>query len=156
MDEPFDIKNLQMTRGFIVDRFILIENLICTIISQHYLGHPDADFVVNVLGNELSNFGFKRNILEHIIEEKEDNKKQIDNLHKLNRIRNLFCHSTPKVKEDKEKENKQIFFTNPKSPKNQDKELNMEKELEKFKELHAVVSSWLINIAKAKGVTGFP
>src|SRR3989344_69721 len=123
MDEPFDIKNLQMTRGFIVDRFILIENLICTIISQHYLGHPDADFVVNVLGNELSNFGFKRNILEHIIEEKED---------------------------------KKIFFTNPKSPKNQDKELNMEKELEKFKELHAVVSSWLINIAKAKGVTGFP
>jgi hypothetical protein len=70
-----------------------MEMLVNAIISQHYLKKVVDAFLLEVLYDEYFNFGLKINILEKILEKinKFDNKK-IQNLRRLNNIRNHFAH----------------------------------------------------------------
>ena len=63
-------ENLTNARGHVVDRFVCIELMINSIVSKHYLGKVETNFVVNVLNNEMASFGFKKTVLKQIIDEK--------------------------------------------------------------------------------------
>lgn len=144
-------QEIQNARGFVVGKFVDIELTINSIISIHYLKEVNVNFVINVLNNEMSSFGLKKNILKQIVNTKKY-KKQFENLETLNRIRNLFGHVslclTDETKNIKDA-NAKIHLNNPKKP---DDKLNPDEKLKEFKELFNSVLNWLIEIGKEKGV----
>lgn len=77
-------------RSEVIEKFINIEWLLNCIISQHYFSQINRDFIFEVLYDDQCSFGLKRNIFLKAISD-VDNKK-VDDLNRLNKIRNLFAH----------------------------------------------------------------
>jgi len=137
-------------RGAVIDAFVSIELMINAIISMHYLKTVDTGFVIDVLNNEMSSFGFKKTLLKQILGE-EIYKSDFQNLEKLNRIRNLFGHASLKLKngENIADEKAVIYFNDPKKPGN---EVDPKTESEEFEKLFLLVDNWLITAGKEKGI----
>ena len=57
-------KEIIFQRGIVIDKFVTIELMINTIISMHYLKTVNTGFVIDVLNNEMSSFGFKKTLLK--------------------------------------------------------------------------------------------
>jgi hypothetical protein len=80
-------------RSFVVEQFISIEAVVCTIIGAHYFGTPRLDFYTEVLYDEYFSFGLKARVLEKILpSEDKDAERFIRRLRRLNVIRNYFAH----------------------------------------------------------------
>jgi len=137
-------------RGVVIDAFVTIELMINTIISMHYLKQVDTGFVIDVLNNEMSAFGFKKTLLKQILDEKEHN-IEFQKLEKLNRLRNLFGHASLKLKEGKNitDPNAKICFNDPKKSGN---EVDPQTASEEFEKLFLDVLKWLEKIGKEKGI----
>jgi len=88
-----DKKTLSKYRSEVIEKFINIEWIINAIISQHYFKRVLIPFVLEVLYDEYFSFALKRRILQKIIPDL-DNKK-IQDLNRLNTIRNYFAHCGP-------------------------------------------------------------
>ncbi len=89
-----DKKTLSKYRGEVIEKFINIESIIDAIITQYYFKRVLESFVLEVLYDEYFSFGLKRRILQKILQKiipDSDNKK-IQDLNRLNNIRNLFAH----------------------------------------------------------------
>lgn len=88
-----DKKTLSKYRGEVIDKFVNIESLINAIISQHYFKEVKGSFLLEVLYDEYFTFGLRRRILTKIIPDFDD--KIIQDLNRLNTIRNYFVHCGP-------------------------------------------------------------
>ncbi len=77
-------------RSEVIERTINIEWIINAIISQHYFGKVMRSFLLEFLYDEYCSFALKRRILEKIIPNME--KKKLENLNRVNTIRNYFAH----------------------------------------------------------------
>lgn len=143
-------ETLTYTRGHVVDRFVCIELMVNSIISKHYLGKVETNFVVNVLNNEMASFGFKKTVLKQIVDETTCQQK-FQNLEKINRIRNLFSHGSLNLKEGSNitAPDAKIWLNDPKKV---NQPSDPEENLKSFDELFIAVSNWLIEIGKEKGV----
>jgi hypothetical protein len=146
-----NFKELIYSRGNVIEKFISIELAINAIISMHYLKRVDTNFVVNVLNNEQSNFGFKKNILKQIIDCKKY-KKEFKILENLNRIRNLFGHASFNIKNQNNKltdESIKMYLNDPKKSGNI---IDPEVKMKEFLELYNEFWPWLIKISKQFGI----
>src|SRR3989344_571966 len=117
---------LRLARGKIAEKFIGIEQIIAAIVCYYYLGKEDVNFMLNILGNDQATFGFKRNMLQKLIAIDD---VFLQNLNKLNKIRNIFLHS-PRMGDSNDSGN--FYFRNPESTNPVNKELDPEKLLEDF------------------------
>lgn len=117
---------------------------------MHYLKTVDSSFVIDVLNNEMSSFGFKKTLLKQILEEKVY-ENDFQNLEKLNRIRNLFGHASLSLKSDTNinDEKAEIYFIDPKKSGN---EINPKTKAEEFENLLSKVMHWLIKVGKERGI----
>lgn len=82
-------------RTKVIEDFIKIEGYINTIICMNYLGCLSAKFYLQVLEDELFNFGLRVNILEKIfktISPSKELNRLIDDIRRLSKIRNYFAH----------------------------------------------------------------
>ena len=64
MGEDRTDKEISKFRSEIIERFISIEQLVDIIISYHYFGYLNLDFVSQVLYDDSTNFGLKCRIIE--------------------------------------------------------------------------------------------
>jgi len=82
-------------RTKVIEDFIKIEGYINTIICMYYFGCLSAKFLLQVLQDELFNFGLRVNILEKIfltISPSREFQPIIEDLRRLSKIRNYFAH----------------------------------------------------------------
>jgi len=135
-------------RSEVIERFINVEWLINAIITQHYFKRMVSSFLFEVLYDEYFNFGLKRRILEKIIP--NINKKRIQELNRLNTIRNYFAHC-----------NQEIFFGSE-IPSSQEKgfipdprkiaeEVDFKKLYDEFLLKEESVTNYLVDILKGLG-----
>ena len=145
-----NLKVLINTRGDIIHQFIQIEIAINCIISAHFLGKVSPNFVVAVLNNEMSSFGFKKTVLKQILDDKKFG-KEFQYLEDLNRIRNIFGHASMELMNDVKVDdpNADIWLSNPK--KIGDKVDPTEKS-KTFYKTYLTVYKWLIDIGRERGV----
>ncbi len=135
-------------RGEIAELFIGVETLIDIVISYHYFKDINNDFIFNVLKNENSNFGLRRNLFEKIISEYEKKIEIMDGIHRLNKIRNIFAHSLSKAAGD----DADVFFSNPKLG---DKDLDAGKLYDEFVQKRKSTHELILGLGKKYGLN-FP
>jgi hypothetical protein len=88
-----DDSKLSKCRAHVIEKSIDIELLLSAIISQHYLGMVSRSFLLEVLYDEYFSFALKRRVLEKILQKRKMAKQQmLDDLNRLNTIRNYFAH----------------------------------------------------------------
>jgi len=90
-----DRDTLSKYRSEVIERFINIEWIINAIISQHYFKRVILPFVLEVLYDEYFSFALKRRILEKVI--KNIDNRKIQDLNRLNTIRNYFAHCNQEI-----------------------------------------------------------
>jgi hypothetical protein len=144
-------KEITYARGRVVDNFVSIELAINAIISQNFLGKIDINFVINVLNNEQSSFAFKRNILVQLIDS-DKYKKKIEELHRLNNLRNIFGHASLRLRSGQSREDENAVF-DFNDPRKKDNILDAQKLLDEFTVLYPIVLEWLITLGKERGIT---
>ncbi len=83
-------RSISEKRSEVIEKFINIELIISSIISQHYFKKVIYEFYFEVLYDEYFSFALKRRILEKIIEKVE--KKKNEKLNRMNTIRNYFAY----------------------------------------------------------------
>jgi hypothetical protein len=88
-----DKDTLSKYRSEVIERFINVEWIINAIISQHYLKKVIKSFMFEVLYDQYFSFALRRQIFEKILKKTNKyDKKIIDDLRRLNTIRNYFAH----------------------------------------------------------------
>ena len=112
-----DEEALSKARANVIEKFIVIDNLINAIISQHYFKKVSIGFVLDVLYDEYFSFGLKRSILEKIVPDIDQGKR--NKIGRLNTIRNLFAHCGPKLYDSLEEPSHVLIrrIPDPKKPK---------------------------------------
>lgn len=137
---------IRLSRGEIADKFVAIEQVIVSLISCNYFNKVDADFALNIFGDDQSNFGFKRNAFLHLF--KIEDKNFITNLNRLNKIRNTFCHA-PLTRSDPFSQDYFFRETDDNSPVNIN--VNPKELLDEFNHVLPMVVNELNSVAKNKG-----
>jgi len=132
-------------RSEVIERFINIEWIINSIISQHYFDRLSFPFVFEVLYDEYFNFSLKRRILEKIVKNMDNGKVQ--DLNRVNTIRNYFAHCNQLI----------IFGENLKiegkvvDPRKLDRTIDFEILYKEFMTVAGGLEEYLANIYKQKG-----
>jgi hypothetical protein len=130
-------------RSEVIEKSINIEWILNAIISQHYLGRVQYNFIYEILYDEYCSFALKRRILEKIIPNIESRKVQA--LNRLNSIRNIFAHCNQKF----------IGGADPSADgvvlDSKSKEIDFGKLYQEFAKLESEVNKYLISILKDKG-----
>jgi hypothetical protein len=86
-------------RGVIIHDSINIEALINAIITIYFVkANKNNEFSTNVIGDEFFSFGLKINILDKLKFERY--KEFIDDIRRINKIRNFFAHCLPTLNEE--------------------------------------------------------
>lgn len=154
------LRDLPRERGEILSTFITIDNAISMIISKHYLGdsptsqtqiNKETDFLVNVLGNDQFTFALKRNILIHILKKENLNESLIEELGRLNNLRNIFSHRTWLTNENPQVPESEIYYQNPKFPWDRTKNIPAEDLKNEYNSLWPDVIQWLMDLAEKQG-----
>lgn len=140
------IEALRICRGRIIEKFIGVEQLLAGLITWHYFEKQNLEFTLNILGNDQSNFGFKRNIFLLLF--KSETPDFIPSLNKLNKIRNIFSHAPMMRKNDTSDD---YYFRNIDSDQPVNTELDPEKLNLEFNEIFPKVIVGLNKIAEIKG-----
>lgn len=146
-------KTLSKYRSEVIEKFINTEGFIDMIISQKYFHHVNLPFVKEILFDEYFSFALKRRILEKIIPNL--NKEQINNLNRMNTIRNYFAHTGikffPGLKVPS-KEDKSIVI----DPRNPTKPIDYKSLYIEFIKKEPIVSQYLNSIYIELGGKVFP
>lgn len=138
-------------RTKVIEDFIMIEGYVNAIICKHYLGHINREFMLEVLFDELCGAGFKANVLEKVLQNKNLVGKPHDLAEKfrqMSRIRNYFAHCNTAVFEGISEESGG-GVPHPRKPHGY---LDVEKEKEKFFELVQFLGDSLIEAMDQMGV----
>ena len=143
------MNELSKWRAEVIERFINVEWLINAIICQHYLKKTFTNFLLEVLYDEYFSFALKRRILEKILSQidNQNNKPKIDQLNRINIIRNYFAHC-----------NQQFFeigddIGKVPDPRKTNRAINFETLYEEFMSIVGDVELWLSEIFKSIGGT---
>lgn len=142
--------NISEYRSQVIEKFINIETLMNAIICQHYFHRIITHFFLEVLYDEHFNFSLRRNIFEKILKklDKYENKK-IQNLHKLNNIRNYFAHCNQEMfKLDKNGNVKKSGVPDPRKIENY---IDFEEKYKEFIQLEPEMSIYLGKVYKEMG-----
>ena len=132
-------------RAEVIEKFINIEWIINAIISQHYLKRVTMPFLLEVLYDEYFSFALKRRILEKII--KNIDKQKVEDLNRLNTIRNYFAHCNQEIIEGTDKTQKGKII----DPRNIERELNFESLYFEFIEKENKVTVYLAKLYQDLG-----
>jgi len=142
-------KTLSQMRAEVIEKFINIETIINAIISQHYFGNVNKQFFLEVLYDQNFNFALRHSILEKIVPDLD--RTQLQNLHRLNRIRNYFAHTGTEIFEGAEVPTEgQVGIVY--DPRNLDKTIDYTQLYEEFHTLESTVINYLFNLSKKLGV----
>ncbi len=148
MSSNMDENEISRYRAEIIERFINIETIMNTIISQNYFKKVLKDFYFEVLYDEYFGFGLRRRILVKIL--KRINKHEdhvINELNRLNTIRNYFAHCgteiIPILPETKEAK---II-----DPRDIQKEINFKELYAEFMDRANAVETYLFGVYKDLG-----
>ena len=106
-----DKDKLSKYRSEVIEKSINIEWIINAIISQHYLKRVILPFVLEVLYDEYFSFALRRNILKKII--KDIDSQKVEDLNRLNTIRNYFAHCNQEIFEASDKTKKRGKIIDP-------------------------------------------
>ncbi len=145
---------LSKYRSEVIERFINIEWIINAIISQHYFKKPLKPFLFEVLYDEYFSFALKRRILEKII--KNIDSQKVQELNRLNTIRNYFAHCNQEIFEISDievKDGKVIEKAEGKviDPRNIEKEVNFESLYSEFMKIAGGVEEYLAKLYQDLG-----
>jgi hypothetical protein len=83
-------QGIQQKRGEVIERTINVEMIVDAIICQNYFKRVVAPFLFEVLNDEYFSFGLKIRILEKVLPDSD--RKKLQNLRRVNTIRNYFAH----------------------------------------------------------------
>jgi predicted ATP-dependent protease len=124
-----DKETLSKYRAEVIERSINVETIINAIICQRYFKEVIKDFYFEVLYDEYFSFGLKRRILEKIVEDIDQEK--LNELNRLNNIRNYFAHCNQQFFEAKDIEEKEVKLIEKSKgkvidPRNINREINFE------------------------------
>lgn len=141
-------KILSKYRSEVIEKFINCEMIMNAIISQHYFKKIITSFLFEVLYDEYFSFGLKRRILEKIVPNLE--RRKIDDLNRLNTIRNYFAHCNQEFFEGSEMPGEEVGWIVP-DPKDIEKGIDFEKLYKEFIEKEEGVVQYLVDIFKEMG-----
>ena len=133
-------------RAEVIERFINIESIIDAIICQHYFKRVIMKFYFEVLYDEYFSFGLKRRILEKIF--KDIDSQKLQDLNRLNTIRNYFAHYNQEFFEALDKEKKAGKVIDPRNIKS---EIDFERLYAEFKSKEGGVEEYLSTLHQALG-----
>lgn len=138
-----DDNNISKYRSEVIEKAINIEWIMSAIICQHYFKKTILPFLLEVLYDEYFSFALKRRILEKIV--KDFNKKKLQDLNRLNTIRNYFAHCNQQIFEGSgiptENERGKVV-----DPRNLDKAIDFEKLYGEFMNIAAELERYLAGI----------
>ena len=143
--ERMNRDTLSKYRSEVIERFINIEWIINAIISQHYFKRVILPFVLEVLYDEYFSFALKRRILEKVI--KNIDNRKIQDLNRLNTIRNYFAHCNQEIIEGTDKTQRGKII----DPRNIQKEVNFESLYADFMERAGGVEEYLAKLFQGLG-----
>jgi hypothetical protein len=136
---------LSKYRSEVIERFINIEWIINAVISQHYFRKVIEPFLFEVLYDEYFSFALKRRIIEKVI--KNVDKSKIQDLNRLNTIRNYFAHCNQEIIEGKDKkQNGKII-----DPRNIGRTIDFESLYKEFMKMSGSVEEYLFKVYKDLG-----
>ena len=140
---------LSKWRAEVIERFINVEWLINAIICQHYLKKTFKNFLLEVLYDEYFSFALKRRILEKILSQidNQNNKSKIDQLNRINTIRNYFAHCNQQFFEKGDDIGKVL------DPRKTDRAINFKTLYEEFMSIAGDIELWLSEIFESIGGT---
>jgi len=149
-----DKQRLMKLRGLVIEQMINLETIISAIICQHYFNRVRKDFLLDMLYDEYFSFALKRRIFEKIIKKtpSDFNKQHLDDLGRLNTIRNYFAHCgleiiSPPTAPSADRKRR---FPDPRAI---DKELDFESLYAEFSSKGSAVSIYLGTLLNKSGVT---
>jgi hypothetical protein len=135
-------------RAEVIERTINIEWIINAIISQHYFGKVLSPFILEFLYDEYCTFSLKRRVLEKIAPNLE--KEKLDNLNRINTIRNYFAHCGQVLIEGSDPSSP-LAISKVVDPRKLNKAIDFEKLYSEFMGIVGGVEEHLAEIYKAKG-----
>ena len=140
-----DKEKLSKYRAEVIERFINVEWLINAIISQHYFKRVLMPFLLEVLYDEQFSFSLRRKILKKIV--KGIDNKRVEEMYKLNTIRNYFAHCNQEIimGTDKTQKGKVI------DPRNVEKEVDFESLHSEFMKIVVGVEEYLATLYQGLG-----
>ena len=138
-----DNRTLSEYRSEVIKKFINCEMIINVIITQHYFKKVMKPFLLEVLYDEYFSFGLKRRILEKIIPNL--NNAKIQELNRLNTIRNYFAHCNQEFFEGPEKPKPETKGIVP-DPKNVEKGIDFEELYTEFIQKEPEINKYLVKI----------
>jgi hypothetical protein len=140
-----DKETLSKYRAEVIERFINIETLVDAIICQNYFKKMLINFYLEVLYDEYFSFGLKRRVLEKITKDVDSQKMQ--DLYRLNTIRNYFAHYNQEIIKVADKPQKWMTI----DPRNVEKEINFEKLYTEFMSKAGGIEEYLVKIYQDLG-----
>ena len=143
-----DEQTLSRASTEVIEKFINLEWIINAIISQHYFYKVLLPFVLEVLYDEYCSFALKRRILEKIVPSLDE--KQIQNLNRLNTIRNYFAHTGQQIFKGAEvpAEGQVGIVPDPRKP---EKEIDFAQLCKEFQTKEPAVAEYLFKLYKQLG-----
>jgi len=141
-----DKETLSKYRAEVIVKFINIEKIINAIISQHYFKRVVLPFYLEVLYDEYFTFALRRRILEKII--KDTNKQKVEDLNRLNTIRNYFAHCDLEIFEASDKEKKCGKIVDPRAI---EKAIDFNRLYSEFMQKERGVLEYLIGLYESLG-----
>lgn len=142
-------KTVSLMRAEVIEKFINLQTIINAIISQHYFKKVYMPFFFEVLYDEYCSFALKRRILEKIVPDL--NTKQIQDLNRLNTIRNYFAHTGPEMFEGAGVPSEGQRGIVP-DPRDLAKAIDYTQLYKEFQTLESTVIDYLFNLSKKLGV----
>ena len=144
------LKNSQISkfRSEVIEKTINVEWLMNSIICQHYFGKVIFPFTLEVLYDEYFSFALKRRIIEKIVEDFD--KKRLQDLNRLNTIRNYFAHCNQEIflgpEIPPEGAKGQVI-----DPRKTDRAIDFEKLYEEFTQIIGEIETYLATVYVEKG-----
>ena len=145
MDLGAERKKISEYRSEVIEKFINIECLMNAIISQHYFKRVVLPFFLEVLYDEYFSFALRRRVLGKIV---KIDAKIIENLNRLNTIRNYFAHCNQEIFEISDKDKKYGKIVDP---RNTTKGIDFESLYVEFNTKEKDVAGYLFELYKSLG-----
>ena len=141
-------QQLSEYRNDVIEKFVNIEYLMNSAISQKYFGRVRIDFVFPFLHSQHFSFALRIDVLKKLV--KDFNKRMETKLRRMSNLRNYFVHISPNYfgPNDEITEDNVGYFPNPDKL---EEKLDFEKLYTQFIELNTEVLPYIAKIFRELG-----